>query len=167
MTLEEALKTAIAYETEIRDIYAAGAESVDDETARRMLSTLAADEQSHLDYLEHQLTQWRRTGKVTPTRLDSVVPPAKVIEREVAKLKEKMSEKDHGVHQQLLSKALDVEIKTSRFYQEMAEQMTGEAGELFGHFLEIENNHIQAVQFELDYITHTGYWFDFKEFDME
>ncbi len=38
---------------------------------------------------------------------------------------------------------------------------------LFERFLEIENNHIRAVQFELDYLGKTGYWFDFKEFDME
>ena len=37
----------------------------------------------------------------------------------------------------------------------------------FARFLEIEENHIAAVQAELDYITNTGYWFDFKEFDME
>jgi rubrerythrin len=167
MTLEEALKTAIAYETEIRDIYAAGAHSVDDHTARQMLETLAADEQHHLDYLQDQLQRWRSSGQITPTKMESVVPSAKVIQREVAKLKHKMGEKDHGVHQQLLSKALAVERKTSRFYQEMVEQMEDAARELFAHFLEIENNHIEAVQFELDYVTQTGHWFDFKEFDME
>ena len=34
-------------------------------------------------------------------------------------------------------------------------------------FLEIESNHIDAVQFELDYYGRSGYWFDFEEFDME
>jgi hypothetical protein len=38
---------------------------------------------------------------------------------------------------------------------------------MFARFLEIEAGHIAIVQAELDYISHTGYWFDFKEFDME
>jgi len=38
---------------------------------------------------------------------------------------------------------------------------------MFARFLEIEENHIAAVQFELDYLTQSGYWFDFKEYDME
>jgi hypothetical protein len=38
---------------------------------------------------------------------------------------------------------------------------------MFARFLEIENNHIKTIEFELDYISKTGYWFDVKEFDME
>ena len=49
----------------------------------------------------------------------------------------------------------------------MVNEMTDEGQKMFSRFLEIEENHIAAVQAELDYITHTGYWFDFKEFDME
>jgi rubrerythrin len=67
----------------------------------------------------------------------------------------------------MLSKALRAEIETSGFYQKMVNELPAEAQPLFERFLEIENNHIQAVQFELDYMSKTGYWFDFKEFDME
>ena len=49
----------------------------------------------------------------------------------------------------------------------MVDELPAEARPLFQRFLEIENNHVQAVQFELDYMSKTGYWFDFKEFDME
>ena len=67
----------------------------------------------------------------------------------------------------ILSRALKAEVETSNFYEKMVSQMTDEGQEMFAQFLEIEENHIAAVQAELDYITHTGYWFDFKEFDME
>jgi rubrerythrin len=60
-----------------------------------------------------------------------------------------------------------MEIETSAFYQKMVTELPTEGRELFARFLEIENNHIKAVQFEIDYISNTGYWFDFKEFDME
>ncbi len=39
--------------------------------------------------------------------------------------------------------------------------------EMFARFLEIEDAHAEAVQAELDYVMRTGYWSDFKEFDME
>ncbi|NNL76093.1 MAG: rubrerythrin, partial [Desulfobacterales bacterium] len=64
-------------------------------------------------------------------------------------------------------KALKIEIETSNFYQTMANELPNEGQALFERFLEIENNHVKAVRFELDYLSKTGYWFDFKEFDME
>ena len=67
----------------------------------------------------------------------------------------------------MLSKALKVEVETSNFYQKMVDEMPGEGRQMFARFLEIEDAHINAVQAELDYISKTGYWFDFKEFDME
>ena len=42
-----------------------------------------------------------------------------------------------------------------------------ETKKMFANFLEIEERHVSAVQAELDYVSRTGYWFDFKEFDME
>jgi len=67
----------------------------------------------------------------------------------------------------MLSKALKMEIETSAFYSQLIADMPLQEKQIFAPFLEIENNHIDAVQFELDYISKTGYWFDFKEFDME
>jgi rubrerythrin len=67
----------------------------------------------------------------------------------------------------MLSRALKMEIKTSEFYQKMVDVLPAEAQQMFARFLEIENNHIRTIEFELDYISKTGYWFDVKEFDME
>jgi rubrerythrin len=78
-----------------------------------------------------------------------------------------MSIKNFSSVKVILSRALQAEIETSNFYEKMVNEMTDEGQKMFSRFLEIEENHIAAVQAELDYITHTGYWFDFKEFDME
>jgi rubrerythrin len=67
----------------------------------------------------------------------------------------------------MLSKALKLEIETSDFYRQMVAQLPAEGQNLFSRFLEIESNHIDAVQFELDHYGRSGYWFDFEEFDME
>jgi rubrerythrin len=67
----------------------------------------------------------------------------------------------------MLSKALQVEVETSAFYRKLVQEMEGDARTMFARFLEIEDGHIAVVQAELDYISQTGFWFDFQEFDME
>lgn len=167
MTLEEAIKTALAYERRIRDIYLEGVEGTDDPAGKRIFQQLADDEQRHVDYLEHKLQQWRSTGRVTVEKLSSTVPAADLIRREAAKIKSRLDSDHRGLKQQMLSKALQAEIETSEFYRQMVQQLEDDAQQMFSRFLEIENNHIEAVQFELDHVGRTGYWFGFEEFDME
>lgn len=167
MTIEEAIKTAIAYEIRIRDVYLEAVAAVDDAVGKRIFETLGQDEQHHIEYLEHKLAQFQQTGAVQSEKLESAIPDQESIQQEADKIKN-LTDKDFlGIKQQMLSKALQVEIETSDFYQKMVNELPAEARPLFERFLEIENNHIQAVQFELDYMSKTGYWFDFKEFDME
>ena len=78
-----------------------------------------------------------------------------------------MAQKDLSSVKIILSRALKAEVETSSFYKNLVNEMTDEGQKMFARFLEIEENHIAVVQAELDYITNTGYWFDFKEFDME
>ncbi len=167
MTLEEAIKTAIEFEIKIRDIYREAEIAVDDEAGKRIFGTLGNDEQHHIDYLQHTLTQLKDTGKIDPAKLESAIPSGTAIEQETAKIESLVAKDFHGIRKQMLSKALKAEIETSDFYRKMVDELAADGRELFARFLEIENNHINAVQFELDYMSKTGYWFDFKEFDME
>lgn len=167
MTVEEAIKTAIEYEARIRDIYREAAAVVDDEAGKRIFDTLGQDEQHHIDYLEHKLEEFLKTGAIEPGTLESAIPDQKSINQEADKIKSLAAKDFLGIKQQMLSKALKAEVETSAFYQKMVNELPADARPLFERFLEIENNHIKAVQFELDYLSKTGYWFDFKEFDME
>ena len=167
MTIEEAIKTAIAYETRIRDIYLEAMGAVKDEKGKQIFKTLGDDEQHHMDYLEHILLEFKNTGKIVPEKIDSAIPSKETINQQAAKVKSLVEKDFYGIRQQMLSKALQAEIETSRFYQKMVDELPAEARSLFARFLEIENNHIRAIEFELDYVSKTGYWFDFKEFDME
>jgi bacterioferritin (cytochrome b1) len=128
---------------------------------------LGKDEQNHVDYLNHIFDQLQKTGKLTSQRLDSIVPSREKIDPEAEKVKSLVKKDYHGVRQQMLSRALKVEIETRAFYKKMVDELPEEGRDIFARFLEIEENHITAVQFELDYVSSTGYWFDFKEFDME
>jgi len=167
MTTEEAFKTAIEYEIRIRDIYLEAAAAVDDAVGRQIFETLGQDEQHHIDYLEHKLEHFQKTGAIQAEKLESAVPDQASIQQEADKVKALTAKDFLGIKKQMLSKALEAEIETSDFYQKMANELPADARPLFARFLEIENNHIKAVQFELDYMSKTGYWFDFKEFDME
>jgi rubrerythrin len=167
MTLEEAINTAIEYEIKIRDVYRDAEDAVDDEAGKRIFGTLGNDEQHHIDYLQHTLEQLKNTGKIDQTELQSAIPSRENIGREAAKVESLVAKKFHGIRKQMLSRALKAEIETSDFYRKMVAELPSEGQVFFARFLEIENNHIDAVQFELDYMGKTGYWFDFKEFDME
>ena len=167
MNMEEAIKTALDYETRIRDIYKDASEIISDQRGRRILQFLGEDEQHHVEYLMDRLALWKKTGKLTAKKLESTVPSKETIQKGVEKIKTHMPRENRRGEIEILGRALKVEIETSNFYQKMVNELSDEGQRMFTRFLEIEKNHIAAVQFELDYITKTGYWFDFKEFDME
>ncbi len=166
MTIEEAIKTAIAYEGKIRDLYRQAANKTKDPVATRIFNALGDDEEGHIAYLNDRLRQWRQTGRITAEKLEAGIPSREVIDREIDKLKPRLSRDDQKSEKQMFSKALHLEVETSRFYERMVAEMTDEGRKMFARFVEIENGHIDMVQAELDYISGTGYWFDFKEFDM-
>ncbi len=166
-TLDDAIKTALQYETRIRDIYRDAVEGTPDPKGKQVFQALADDEQRHIDYLEAKQAQWRNEGRITPDELASLIPGPGQLAASLEGLQQTMAREDRSDEKRMLSKALQVEVETSAFYRQMVEQMEGEAHTMFARFLEIEDGHIAAVQAELDYISHTGFWFDFQEFDME
>ncbi len=167
MTLEEAIKTALDYETRIRDIYREAAEKISDPRGKKILQLLGDDEQRHVEYLLDRLELWGKTGELSDKKLESSIPSIETIQKGAEKIKSHMSQENRRGEIEILSKALKAEVETSNFYKKMVNELSDEGQRMFARFLEIEKNHIDAVQFELDYITKTGYWFDFKEFDME
>ncbi len=167
MTLEEAIKTALMYEIKIRDAYVAAVKATQDEAGKKIFQQLADDEQCHVDYLEHKLKQWQETGSITVEKLESSIPAREVIQKEAEKIRSKVTGEFRGLKEQMLSKALQLELETSSFYRKMVDQMSAEGKEMFARFLEIEDNHVEAVQFELDHVGQMGFWFGFEEFDME
>ncbi len=167
MNLEQAIRNALDYERRIRDIYEQAAEQAEDPVGSRVFAGLAADEQRHVDYLESRLAQWRETGKISLENLEEAVPDRGWIRDKSAPVEQQMAREDRKDEKQMLSKALQAEIETSAFYKKTIDALDGEGQRLFSHFYQIEQGHVDAVQAELDYLSGTGYWLGFKEFDME
>lgn len=167
MKTDEAIQNAIIYEEKIRDLYADALEKIRDKTGRVLLQALRDDEQHHVDYLKSRLAVWHETGELIVEEFTSTIPSPELIKQGVGKLEDTMPTEDRGDEKQILSRALQVELETSRFYQKMVDMLPKAERQLFEPFLSIEAGHIAIVQAELDYISHTGYWFDFQEFDLE
>jgi rubrerythrin len=167
MDVEKAIKTAIEYETRVRDVYNEAMEKSKSDQGKKIYRQLAKEEQGHLDYLNHRLNEWQKTGKVTPEKLQTTIPSKKTIEEGVGKLKSRLKEPDAHGEMQMLTKALDVEIATSNFYREMVNTLEGDAQIMFSRFMEIEEGHLALVQAEINSLQGMGVWFDTIEFDLE
>jgi rubrerythrin len=167
MTIEEAIKTAIAFETQVRHLYRNAAEGTSDPVGKRIFKVLAEEEQGHLEYLRSKLDEWKKSGTLTAKRLDSAIPSREKISKGISALEARRPGDERGGELRMLSRALDVEAKTNDFYKRMVKELPEEGKQLFAHFVEIEEGHLAIVRAEIDYLSKTGYWFDFKEFDME
>lgn len=167
MRIEEAIQTAIAYELKIQQLYSDAADKVSDAAGKRVFQALAQDESNHVAYLQDRLEQWQKTGRLSQKKLETTLAAEKIVAGGLKALNRQMGREDRNDEKQMLSKALSVEIETSNFYQKMVDEMEGAERQMFARFLEIEAGHITIVQAELDYLSSTGFWFDFKEFDME
>lgn len=169
MNLEEAIKTAISYESKVHKTYLDAKDQATSEVAKRVFKTLCDEEMMHLNYLNERLKEWQTTGSITVADLATAIPSKDAIDDSLAKMQEKVSPGGpvkHGAELEMLRKALQAETETSAFYQEMVKTLDEEGQKLFARFVEIEEGHKAIVQAEIDSVSGTGYWFDTADFRM-
>lgn len=167
MTIEEAIKTGIEFEEQVRHVYSEAAKKFKDPVARKIFGVLADEEDRHLEYLESRLDEWERTGAVTAAALETAIPPQAAIDAAMGKLTRRMGEQDFGVELEMLKKALALEIEATQFFTRMVSELKDEERQLFSRFVEIERGHEAIVQAEIDAVTGLGFWFDYTEFKLE
>jgi rubrerythrin len=67
-----------------------------------------------------------------------------------------------------LQVALNLEKRAIDFYGEQEKKSKDEiAQKMWKRLREIEESHYQLIQAEIDTLTKTGFWFDFREFSLE
>lgn len=169
MNLEQAIKTALEYENKVRDTYAEAESKATDPVGKRVFGVLGKEEQGHIDYLNHCLAEWKKTGKLTVESLDTVVPPQARIEKGLAAMRDKVSERREmsSVEVEYLQKAIEAEQTTSGFYKKMVAEMDADGQKLFARFVEIEEGHLAIVRAEMDSVQGLGYWFDMPEWQFQ
>lgn len=167
MTIEQAIKTGIEFELQVRHVYSEAAKKFKDPVARKIFGVLADEEDRHVQYLESRLDEWEKTGKVTAAALETVIPSQEAIDSAMGKLTRRMAVQDFGVELEMLKKALALEIDATKFFVRMVEELEHEERKLFSRFVEIETGHEAIVQAEIDALTGLGFWFDYTEFRLE
>lgn len=170
MSIEKAIKTAIEFETRVRQLYEEAKDKAKDPIGKKVFGVLVNEEQGHLDYLDSRLSEWQKNGSLNIEELPTHIPSEEMISEKTRILKEKVNVNDedrrHDMEITMLRKALALEEETSDFYKRMVNELSEEGQQLFERFVEIEMGHLAIVQAELDYISGPGYWFDFREFDL-
>lgn len=158
---------ALEFEKKIRDLYRSAEAMVDDQRGKAIFSSLAADEQSHVDFLEAGLEILKNDGVVDPAGLTTTIPDVESIRRQVEKMKASVPEKMLGDIKRVLNSALKMEQQTTDFYQEAATKTDGDIKKIMEKFIDIEQRHTQVVRMELDHASNNGFWFNFMEVSME
>ena len=167
MTIEEALKTAIEYETRVWIVYVDALKQATNKIGRRVFGVLASEEQGHLKYLRNRLDEWEKTGSITVENLKTAIPSREAIDEEYKKLNAQMGESPQRSEITMLTNARNLEMETRNFYKKMVSELSGNGQQLFARFVEIEEGHLALVQAELDAVSGNGFWFDMPEFNLE
>jgi len=167
MNIEEAIKTAIEYETRVRNLYVQAMAKAVDPAGKKVFKTLAKDEQEHLNYLNDRMDHWNKTGKLDEPHLATIIPSKKKIEDGIKKVDEGIVREGRDTELELLKKALEAEVETSNFYKKMVSELPAEGQKMFSRFVEIEEGHLAIVQAELNLLSGTGFWYDFSEINLE
>jgi rubrerythrin len=164
VTIEQAIKTGIEFELDVRHVYSEAAKKFKDPVARRIFGVLADEEDRHVEYLEARLAEWELSGAVTAAVLETVIPSQEAIDAALGTLTKRMAEQDFGVELEMLKKALALEIEATTFFRQMVAELKDEEQKLFARFVEIEAGHEAIVQAEIDALTGLGFWFDYTEY---
>jgi rubrerythrin len=168
MKLDDAIRTALEYETGVHQLYYDAMLAAKDPAAKKIFRVLCDEEKGHIDYLRHSLDEWQKTGRIQTRELTTSIPSKQAIEKSLHDLHQTMKPKPtHRPELDLMQKALEAEIKTSNFYRQMVRALDGEGQKLFKRFVEIEEGHEAIVQAEINAMSNLGFWFDTPEFRLE
>lgn len=142
----EILGAALELEAKGFTFYTQAAKKTENETGKRMFAQLAKEEEDHIIRLKQMFKD------LYPKKTDKDIP---LFEVEVS---------EYSGEVEALKIAADMEKKSIQFYEDWAK---GNLESLFSVLIEIEKEHLELLQAELDYVQRTGFWFDYFESSLE
>lgn len=167
MIIDTALEAAVNYEKKVRDVYLDAAKKSVDKVGRRLFSLMAEEEAGHVAYLERKRNEWVEKKKLSADDLKTAMAQASTYSKESQKLRKVLSDDVRDGELALLEKARELEAETSEFYGRLVSELPPEGQAFFKRFFEIEEGHLDIVQYQIDSLTNSGFWMGFPEFDME
>ena len=166
MDIELAITTALTYENRVVKVYEEAAAATPDPAGKKMFEVLVRDEQSHVKYLESKLEEWKQSGHVTASRLETLIPSVDRIEAGIKTLKsrvattvsrERAPSSPPGPPGRARNRGL-LQIRRQRAPRR-GQASLPEVRRDRGRAREI-------VQAEIDSVSGLGFWFDIQEFDL-
>jgi len=142
----EILGTALELERKGFRFYIEAEKKTENQTGKKMFSQLAKEEEEHIERLKKMFKD------LYPQRSDKDIP---LFDVEVS---------EYTGEVEALKIAAKMEKKSIEFYTDWAK---GNLESLFSELIEIEKEHLELLQAELDYVQRTGFWFDYFESSLE
>ena len=165
----KAIETAIQIEKDGLAFYTEAAKQTDDPNGKKMFQSMARDEAAHQKLFEETRESLLKEGQwlspeevaaISPKSLDrppifptgDEIKATEIPERELVALR----------------RGIEAEEASIAFYSEQISKIEDPDGRaMYAYLIEQEESHRTILQGEYDYLTHTGFWFDIQEFDLE
>ncbi len=168
------IETAIQIEKDGLAFYGEAARQVDDPNGKRMFQSLAQDEAAHLQLFEEARERLLGEDKwPSPEQVAAAAPGAfgrlSPSSRPIFPTGDEIRKTDVPERQlTALQRGIQAEEDSIAFYSEQMEKTDDPEGKaMYAYLIEQEQGHRVILQGEYDYLTNTGFWFDFREFDLE
>jgi rubrerythrin len=165
----KAIETAIQIEKDGLAFYSEAARQTDDPNGKKMFRSLARDEAAHLKLFEDARQALLERGNwLSPEEVAAISlgefdrPPVfpKGGEIRTAEIPERELD--------ALQRGLQAEKDSIAFYSQQRDKTDDPDGKaMYAYLVEQEEGHRTILQGEYDYLTRTGFWFDFQEFSLE
>lgn len=159
----EAIKTAIQMERDGYDFYVKAAAKTQDEMGSRVFSSLAEDEQMHLDTFQKIFEdrvgkdEWDALVRSSNKYVDIGVFPKDL---DVGAAESGGPEADTN-ELDALHIAMDAEKEAIDFYgQILARAEDKDIKDIIGEIIKQEKSHYLILQEEVTHLSSTGYWYD-------
>jgi rubrerythrin len=165
----KAIETAIQIEKDGLAFYTEAAEQTGDPNGKKMFKTLARDEAAHLKLFEDARQALTERGDWLSPEEVAAISPGEFDRPPVFPTGEEIKIKDIPERElSALRRGLQAEEDSIAFYsQEMDKTDDPDGKAMYAYLIEQEEGHRTILQGEYDYLTHTGFWFDVQEVDLE
>lgn len=163
--VENAIKEAIQLEINGKNFFTQAAESTHNELGKKMFQGLADAEVKHLEVFSQLFTSilkekdWKKY-----IRGEELKGKSPLIEELTSRMKKAEGKSDI----EALSIGMELEEKAIKHFQKSAEEVDDpQAKEIFLNICEEEKFHYDLLQSQRDSLTHSGFWLDSAEFQMD
>jgi rubrerythrin len=173
----KAIETAIQIEKDGLAFYREAARQTNDPNGKKMFQSLARDEAAHLKLFEDARQALLEKGNwLSPEEVTAISPgefdrsPIFPTGEEVkATLRPRLGQAEVPKRElDALQRGLQAEKDSIAFYSQERDKADDPDGKaMYAYLVEQEEGHRTILQGEYDYLTRTGFWFDFQEFSLE